>query len=164
MGEIFISSFSYMQINAFIHCFVAVQRITSLYDLEVAICKNEGVVQFEELELGPLVRHPLVMHYFSVSPDLTEVFKITSEEILSCLCEFTNTQKDKEIKVEEFLGFIAKKRSITGNEKLCVRIQSLGYVVLSATAHFQYTGLIISRFLLLLNRVTVVILVHSCDV
>lgn len=163
MGKIFISSFFYMQINAFIHCFVAVQRITSLYDLEVAICKNEGVVQFEELELGPLVRHPLVMHYFSVR-DLTEVFKITSEEIISCLCEFTNIQKDKEIKVEEFLGFIAKKRSITGTEKLCVRIQSLGYVVLSATAHFQYIGLIISRFLLLSHRVTVVILVHSCDV
>ncbi|XP_057497767.1 protein NO VEIN-like [Actinidia eriantha] len=114
------------KINAFIHCFVAVQRITSLYDLEVAICKNEGVEQFEELELGPLVRHPLVVHYFSVSSDVTEVFKITTEEIISCLCEFMDTHKGKEIDAKEFLDFIAKKRSVTSREKLSVRIQSLG--------------------------------------
>ncbi|KAL6961024.1 histone acetyltransferase [Sarracenia purpurea var. burkii] len=68
------------KINAFIHGFVAVQRMVSLCDLEVAICKNEGVKRFEELELGPLVQHPLVIHYFSGSADVTEVFKITSEE------------------------------------------------------------------------------------
>ncbi|KAK9933157.1 hypothetical protein M0R45_020362 [Rubus argutus] len=48
------------KINAFIHCFVGVRRITSLYDLEVAICKNEGIELFEELGLGPLLRNPLV--------------------------------------------------------------------------------------------------------
>lgn len=52
------------KINAFIHCFVAAQRITTLYDLEVAILKNEGVEQFEELDLGPLMKHPLIIHYF----------------------------------------------------------------------------------------------------
>ncbi|KAF5941918.1 hypothetical protein HYC85_019560 [Camellia sinensis] len=107
-----------------------VRRITSLYDLELAICNSEGVKQFEELELGPLVRHPLVVHYFSVSSDVTKVFKITSEEIISCLCEFMGTHDGEEIDVKEFLDFIAKKRSVTGWENLSVRIQSLGYVIL----------------------------------
>lgn len=43
---------------------MAAQRITTLYDLEVAILKNEGVEQFEELDLGPLMKHPLIIHYF----------------------------------------------------------------------------------------------------
>ena len=121
-------SFFHFQINAFIHCFVGVRRITSLYDLEVAICQNEGVGRFEELEMGPLVRHPLVVHYFSVSSDVTEVFRITTEEILSYLSELMNGHKGKEIKADDLLDFIAKKKAVEGREKLAVRIQSLGYV------------------------------------
>ncbi|XAR62556.1 hypothetical protein NMG60_11017358 [Bertholletia excelsa] len=114
------------KINSFIHCFVAVQRITSLYELEVAICNNEGILQFEELGLGLLLRHPLVEHYFSVSSDVAEVFKITSNEIIYHLYEFMDQQKGTEISAEEFLDFIAKKHSVTGKEKLGVRVQSLG--------------------------------------
>ncbi|KAM7485838.1 hypothetical protein LguiA_001847 [Lonicera macranthoides] len=114
------------KINAFIHCFVGVQKITSLYDLEVAICQNEGVGQFEELELGPLVRHPLVVHYFSVSSDVTEVFRITTEEILSSLNTFIYRHQGKNIKPDDFLDFIAKKKAVEGREKLTIRIQSLG--------------------------------------
>nr|POE90737.1 hypothetical protein CFP56_77562 [Quercus suber] len=86
------------KINAFIHCFVGVQRVTTLYDLEVAICKNEGVDNFEKLELGPLLRHPLVLHYFSLKSDATEVIKITGEE----------------------------RRSVASKEELCIRVQNLG--------------------------------------
>lgn len=110
----------------------------------MAICKNEGVEQFEELELGPLLRHPLVLHYFSVKSDVTEVFKITTEEIISFLWKFVcktyskksrkdkaigKKKKDKAIGAEEFLDFIATKRSVADKEKLGVRVQSLGYVI-----------------------------------
>ncbi|BFG15404.1 hypothetical protein CerSpe_016780 [Prunus speciosa] len=114
------------KINAFIHCFVGVRRITSLYDLEVAICKNEGIEQFEELGLGPLLRHPLVMHYFSVKSDTTEVFKITSGEMISVLSEFMDTCENKDIRVEEYLDFIVKKRSVASKEALGIRIHSMG--------------------------------------
>ncbi|XP_010023676.2 LOW QUALITY PROTEIN: protein NO VEIN [Eucalyptus grandis] len=114
------------KINAFIHCFVGVRRITSLYDLQVAICKNEGVERFEELELGPLLRHSLVLHYFSLKPDTTSVYKITSEEIISYLCDFLDTSFKKDMETEEFLDFIVKKRSVSSKEKLAVRIQNLG--------------------------------------
>lgn len=101
-----------------------------MHDLEVAICKNEAIGQFEELELGPFLRHPLVQHYFSVDSDTTEVFKITSEEIIVLLSEFMYSSKNKDIKVDEFLRFIGTKRSVSGMEKLGIRIQSLGYVFL----------------------------------
>lgn len=115
------------KINSFIHCYVGVRKVTTLYDLELAICKNEGVGLFEELELGPLVRHPLVVHYFSVIPDVKEVFRITSEDIISYLHEYLKTHQGKEVKVEALLDFIAEKQSKTSREKLNVRIQSLGW-------------------------------------
>lgn len=100
-----------------------------MYDLEVAICKNEGIKLFEELGLGPLLRNPLVLHYFSVKCDATEVFKITSEEIISLLSEFMDTCKHTFIRVEEFLDFIVKKCSVASKEDLGIRIHSLGYVI-----------------------------------
>ncbi|XP_050285648.1 protein NO VEIN-LIKE-like [Quercus robur] len=141
------------KINAFIHCFVGVQRVTTLYDLEVAICKNEGVDNFEKLELGPLLRHPLVLHYFSLKADATEVFKITGEEVFCFLWKYIHGKKKKKsqnnesveveesldgkkkrkknkyinnIQVDKFLNFIAKRRSVASKEELCIRIQNLG--------------------------------------
>ncbi|XP_058085497.1 protein NO VEIN isoform X2 [Magnolia sinica] len=121
-----VSTIVFYYVNALIHCFVGVRRITSLYDLEVAICKNEGIDQFEELGMGLLLRHPLVEHYFLVPSDATEIFKITSEEIISCLADFMDTSVDKEIQAERFLDFLAKKHSVVVRERLGVRIQSLG--------------------------------------
>ncbi|WOL09515.1 hypothetical protein Cni_G18268 [Canna indica] len=115
------------KINAFIHCFVGSRRITSLYDLEVAVCNNEGVQRFEELNLGPLLRHPLIEHYFSVPSDLTHIFRITTEEIVGLLHTLMEKEKHKKmIKVEELLDFLAHQKSVPSKEKLGVRIQSLG--------------------------------------
>ncbi|KAG7028754.1 hypothetical protein SDJN02_09935, partial [Cucurbita argyrosperma subsp. argyrosperma] len=116
------------KINSFIHCFVGVRRITTLYELEKAICKNEGVNQFEELRLGPFLRHPLVLHYFSVNSEVTEVFNIKSEEIVTLLSKFMDVDacRNKDITVEDFLDFISRKRSIKKREMLGIRVQNLG--------------------------------------
>ncbi|XP_019184070.1 PREDICTED: uncharacterized protein LOC109178975 isoform X2 [Ipomoea nil] len=114
------------KINDFIHCFAGARRITTLLDLEIAICNAEGVERFEDLELGPLVKHPLIIHYFSLSADATEMCRITSEEIVSLLSELMDINKQRDVEIEELLDFIAKKKSVTAKEKLGVRIQSLG--------------------------------------
>ncbi|XP_022924460.1 uncharacterized protein LOC111431955 isoform X2 [Cucurbita moschata] len=115
------------KINSFIHCFVGVRRITTLYELEKAICKDERVKQFEELRLGPFLRHPLVLHYFSVNSEVNEVFKIKSEEIICYLLEFMDVDacRNKNIMVEDFLDFISRKRSVTKKEMLGIRVQNL---------------------------------------
>lgn len=124
---VFFLLFIYFQVNTFIHCFVAAHQITSLYDLEAEICKNEGIQRFDELRLGPLSCYPLVVHYFSVNSESVEVFKISTEEIIGFLHTFMSKSKTK-INVEEFLDFVAKEKSVAKKEKLGVRIQSLGYV------------------------------------
>lgn len=115
------------QINAFIHCFVGARLITSVYELGIAICKNEAVKKFEDLEMGPLVRHQLVLHYFSIEPDATEALKITTENIVSYLTKYMGKKVEKEVLVDEFLEYIMKKKSVSSKEKLAVHIQSLGY-------------------------------------
>ncbi|KAF3443747.1 hypothetical protein FNV43_RR13437 [Rhamnella rubrinervis] len=83
------------KINAFIQCFFAVRRITSLHDLEVAICNNEAIRMFEELELGPILQHPLVQHYFSVNTDRTEVFLFANSKCKSEIKERIKKTKDE---------------------------------------------------------------------
>ncbi|XP_021745800.1 uncharacterized protein LOC110711690 isoform X2 [Chenopodium quinoa] len=112
------------QVNTFIRCHVAVHKITSLFDLQEAICKNECVEKFEELELGPFLRHPLVMHYFSLSKDIEEVYKITSDQVVSYLLLFYS--KNQKVVIQEFLDFVARKCKVTNPRLLGLRIQSLG--------------------------------------
>ena len=91
----------------------------------MAICESEGINGFEELELGPMLKHPLVVRYFSIGCDVTEVFKITSEQIVSYVAILL--RKRKKITVDDLLDYIAKRtKQSPGN--LCIRIQSLGYV------------------------------------
>ncbi|KAG1335020.1 hypothetical protein COCNU_03G011390 [Cocos nucifera] len=115
-----------LKVNAFIHCFVSVRRMTSVHDLDVEICRSEGVEQFEELGLGALLHQLLVQHYFSVPSDASEVCKITVEDLISRLSVFLYRAKNKEITVEEFLDFLVQKYSVATRENLGVRIQSLG--------------------------------------
>ncbi|KAJ1293140.1 hypothetical protein BS78_01G045100 [Paspalum vaginatum] len=116
------------KVNAFIHCYVAARKIVTAYDLEVEICKNEGVERFEELGLGPFLQHPLVAHYFSVPADLSMAPKLCSEEIINALLKCVDNSK-KKMTVEDFLDYLAKQKSVSGKEKLGVRIQSLGLLI-----------------------------------
>nr|GMD70176.1 uncharacterized protein LOC109178973 isoform X1 [Ipomoea batatas] len=140
------------KINAFIHCFVGARRITTLHDLEIAICNTEGVERFEDLELGPLVKHPLIIHYFSLSADVTEVCRITSEEIVALLSEFMDMNKQRKIEVEELLDFIAKKKSVTAKEKLGVRIQSLGMHITLIRQAWQLEITTVTKYIERLTR------------
>jgi hypothetical protein len=116
-------------VNAFVHCYVAARKIVTVYDLEVEICKNEGIVQFEELGLGPFLQNPLVGHYFAVPSDLSVVPKLSSEEIINVLQKFVDNSKGQKITVEDFLNYLSEQKSVSGKEKLGVRVQSLGYVL-----------------------------------
>ncbi|CAN8232243.1 unnamed protein product [Cochlearia groenlandica] len=113
------------KVNAFIHCFVGARKIVTLHDLEVEICRNEFVDSFSDLELGPLLQHPLVLLYFPSISSSAGPVKITSEEIISLLDSYLYTYQTDDVKLDEFLNFVADKKSVTSKEKLGVRIQSL---------------------------------------
>ncbi|KAG2314534.1 hypothetical protein Bca52824_017656 [Brassica carinata] len=113
------------KVNAFIHCYVGARRIVTLYDLEMAICGNEFVDSFDDLELGPLLQHPLVLLYFPSIASSSGPVQITSEEIISFLDSYLYTYMTDDVKVDQFLNFVASKKSVASKENLGVRIQSL---------------------------------------
>ncbi|XP_033128563.1 protein NO VEIN-LIKE [Brassica rapa] len=113
------------KIYAFIHCFIGARGIVTLHDLEVAICRNEFVDCFDDLKLGPLLRHPLVLLYFPSISGCSGPVQITSEEIISFLDSYLSTYGMDDVKLDDFLDYVAEKKSVIGKEKLGVRIQSL---------------------------------------
>ena len=98
-----------------------------MFDLQEALCKNEGIENFEDLELGPFLQQPLVKHYFSLTKDVIQVYEITSNQIVTYLSLFLY-KKRTNIVMEEFLDFVAKKCKVTNPQVLGLRIQSLGYL------------------------------------
>ncbi|XP_020867924.1 uncharacterized protein LOC9328515 [Arabidopsis lyrata subsp. lyrata] len=113
------------KIIAFIHCFIGARGIVTLHDLEVAICRNEFVGCFDDLGLGPLLQHPLVLLYFPSISGSTAPVQITSEELISFLDSFLKTYDMDDVKLDEFLDFVAEEKAVTSKDKLGVRIQSL---------------------------------------
>ena len=99
----------------------------TLYDLEMAICRNEFVDSFDDLELGPLLQYSLVLLYFPSISSSSGPVQITTEEIISFLDTYLYTYITDDVKVDEFLNFVATKKSVASKENLGVRIQSLRY-------------------------------------
>ncbi|MCO5609952.1 hypothetical protein L7F22_064187 [Adiantum nelumboides] len=112
------------KINTYIHCHVAVRRITTLHELSQEISENEGVKDFDDLKLGPLSYHPLVCQYFAFQAGV-QVCKISTEDVLSHLSNYMNTHLGN-IQLDDFLSFMSKARSLPSPQHLGVRLQSLG--------------------------------------
>ena len=115
------------QVNSYIHCHVAVRKVTTLYDLSLEIAQNEGVQDFEYLGLGPISLLPLVIQYFSPAGG-PELHKITAVDVLDYLAEYTKKCNGK-VEVEPFLSSIAMLRSVPSPQHLGVRLQNFGYVL-----------------------------------
>ncbi|OMO71017.1 Leucine-rich repeat, typical subtype [Corchorus capsularis] len=113
------------RVNVFIQCFILVRRITTVYELEMAICENEGVSTFEKLEIGPLLRHPLALRSFALNPDAKEVLKITSDDIIAHLQEYMEGHETQDIFLNEFLDFVAEKQAVASRENLGIHIRNL---------------------------------------
>ncbi|KAJ4778054.1 hypothetical protein LUZ62_062311 [Rhynchospora pubera] len=117
------------RVSDFVHCFVMTRGIVTLYELEVEICKNEGVNQFENLMLGPFLRHPVVTRYFSLPPDRQMPVKITTGDVITFLGDILNEPNRSVVMLDELLTYIAKKKKVDRAEKLGVHIKDLGAIV-----------------------------------
>ena len=65
-----------------IQCYVQGRQIGTLRDLEDELAAWQEVPKFESLQLGPLLRHPLVLKYFQPAPTVTAVPDVHPLEIV----------------------------------------------------------------------------------
>ncbi|KZV48452.1 hypothetical protein F511_18258 [Dorcoceras hygrometricum] len=67
--------------------------------------------------------------FFSVTSEVTEVYRIGTQELISYLCDYVDARNRKRVQVDSFLDFISQKQSVSGRDKLCVRVQDIGLYI-----------------------------------
>ena len=116
----------YSRVNEFIRCFCWNTSITSLYELQKAILVLEECKSFDDLQMGPILTHPLVKDLFKPPADLVSVPEITGYDIQKQLATFISKHKKGRHKYElsDFLDYVAKQHSLPDPMYLCIRITS----------------------------------------
>ena len=112
-----------------IKVFCWMSPITTVHELERALVSVESVTRFEDMRIGPLIKHPLVAKFFQPPSDLQEVPEITAHQIQKTLFKFLDKTRraagrGEKHSVEDFLQFFAKNESKPSPHHLCVRITS----------------------------------------
>ena len=115
----------YSRILEFIRCFCWNSTITSLFELQKAILILEESSNFEDLQMGPILTHPLVKDLFKPPHDLHKVPEITAYEIQTQLAKFIyKHKKGEKYDMSDFLDFLSRELSASSPEYLCIRITS----------------------------------------
>ena len=153
------SNFSmlYGRTSEFIRCFCWNTSITSLYELQKAILILEKCDSFDDLQMGPILTHPLVKDYFKPPADLDSVPEITGYDLQKHLGKFISKYKRGEkYELSDFLEYFAKQLSMQGPLYLCVRITSFPLALKVSAIHISvyclhvYTKIIVFRSILIL--------------
>ena len=117
------------RISELIRIFCWMSPITTLYELERALISSENVTSFQDLRIGPLIKHPHVAKYFQPPSHLQEIPEIPAHQIQKTLMRFLDkgrkaASKGEKQSLEDFLEFFAKSMSKSSPLDLCVRITS----------------------------------------
>ena len=87
--------------------------VTTLHDLGLALAKIENVNSYEDLRLGPLVKHPNVQDYFKPPCDMATPPELSIYQLHKHLMHMMNKSKRGEkFKLEDYLEFMRKKEGL----------------------------------------------------
>ena len=117
----------YQRISEFIRAFCWNCPACSLFDLQRSILHLEEVSSFAELQMGPILKHPLIKDFFKPSEAVKEVPEITAYDIHLTVSKFidSNPKKRKgKLDPEEFMEFFARSQNVASPNELCIRITS----------------------------------------
>ena len=121
------SNFSkcYSRVSEFIRCFCWNTTITSLFELRKAILILEECSSFDDLQMGPILTHPLVKDLFKPPADVISVPEITGYDIQTQLATFIyKYKKGTKYNLPDFLNYFAEQQSVSDPDHLCIRISS----------------------------------------
>ncbi|XP_077085850.1 uncharacterized protein LOC143737933 [Siphateles boraxobius] len=116
------------EINLFIESVEAVSSVCTLYELGQALANLKNKKRFEELNLGPLCKIPLIHRMFKIDANTKDddVHQIATVDILRSLRMFRRKCKTPRIDLADFLKHLADHYSCDSPYELGIRIQSLG--------------------------------------
>jgi len=100
--------------------------ITTLHDLQSAIAQVEKVDDYEDLCMGPIVKHPVVKDLFKPPDDVCKPPEITLFQLYKYVMKMTERMRnrDRKFSLEDYLEFVRAKEGLESIQHLCIRIRS----------------------------------------
>ncbi|XP_053269146.1 uncharacterized protein wu:fj29h11 [Pleuronectes platessa] len=116
------------EINMFIESTEAVTSICTLYELGQSLAALKNKKCFEELNLGPLCKQPLIHRMFKIDSNTKDddIHQIRTTDILKQLRLFRKQQSKARVDLAEFMKYLADHYSCESPYELGIRIHSIG--------------------------------------
>ncbi|KAM8836563.1 uncharacterized protein AB9W97_002193 isoform 1-T8 [Spinachia spinachia] len=116
------------EINMFIESTAAVTSICTLYELGQSLAGLKDKKRYEELNLGPLCKLPLIHRMFKIDTNTKDddIYQIETIDILKQIRMFRRQQNKPKVDLAEFMKYLADHYSCDSPYKLGIRIHSIG--------------------------------------
>ncbi|XP_041670873.1 protein NO VEIN isoform X2 [Cheilinus undulatus] len=116
------------EINMFIECTETVTSICTLYELGQSLAGLKDKKHYEELNLGPLCKLPLVHRMFKIDSNTKDddIRQIQTIDILKQLRVFRRQVSKPKVDLAEFMKYLADHYNCDSPYELGIRIHSIG--------------------------------------
>ncbi|XP_070783607.1 uncharacterized protein [Enoplosus armatus] len=116
------------EINMFIESTEAVSSICTLYELGQSLAGLKDKKRYEELNLGPLCKLPLIHRIFKIDSNTKDddIHQIETIDILKQLRLFRKKQSKVKVDLAEFMKYLADHYNCDSPYELGIRIHSVG--------------------------------------
>ncbi|XP_072098501.1 uncharacterized protein [Mobula birostris] len=116
------------EITTYIEAFESNRCVCTLYELNQCLAALKNKQSFEELNLGPLCKQPLVHRIFKVPSTMKDedIFEIETVDILQSLNTYRRSVRAAKIDLAEFIKHLADRYHCDSPYDLGIRITSIG--------------------------------------
>ncbi|KAF1374253.1 hypothetical protein PFLUV_G00248000 [Perca fluviatilis] len=116
------------EINMFIESTEAVTSICTLYELGQSLAGLKDKKHYEELNLGPLCKLPLIHRMFKIDSNTKDddIHQIETVDILKQIRVFRKQQNKPKVDLAEFMKYLSDHYNCESPYELGIRIHSLG--------------------------------------
>ncbi|XP_047465584.1 protein NO VEIN isoform X3 [Mugil cephalus] len=116
------------EVNMFIESTEAVKSICTLYELGQSLAGLKDKKRYEELNLGPLCKLPLIHRMFKIDSNTKDddIHQIETVDILKQLRNFRRKQSKIKVDLAEFMKYLADQYNCESPYELGIRIHSVG--------------------------------------
>ncbi|KAM3591779.1 uncharacterized protein V6R79_007248 [Siganus canaliculatus] len=116
------------EINMFIECTEAVSTVCTLYELGQSLAGLKDKKHYEELNLGPLCKLPLIHRMFKIDSNTKDddIHQIETVDILKQLRTFRRKDTKPKVDLAEFMKYLSDHYSCNSPYELGIRIHSIG--------------------------------------
>ncbi|KAG9350267.1 hypothetical protein JZ751_026621 [Albula glossodonta] len=119
------------EVDLYIESAEAVQTVCTLYELGQSLASLKNMKRFEELNLGPLCKRPLVHKMFKIASTTKDddIHQIETVDILRSLRVFKRKQTKEKVDLVEFMKYLADQYNCESPYEVGIRIQSIALAI-----------------------------------